>query len=71
MDTCLDLAPATPMAPRPCGTHRRARVLGIPRATSAGWRVSLAAPMAMAAGHRHNQIIFPPRMGPPSCSPPV
>ena len=71
MDSCMDMAHAGEMATITCGTHLRVRVLGTPRATSAGWRVALPAPMAMADGHRYNQIKFPPRMGPPSCSPPV
>ena len=74
MDSCIDMAPATAMATGTCGTHLRARVLGAPRAaaTFAGWQVAPpAAPMAISLGHRYNQIKFPPRMGPPSCSPPV
>ena len=73
MDSCIDMAPATTMATNTCGTHLRTRVRGISRATAtfAGWQVTQTAPMAISLGHRYNQIKFPPRMGPPSCSPPV
>lgn len=76
MDSYTEMAPATEMATSPCGTYLRTRVLGAPRASSAGWRVAARpaqapAPMAVDHGHRNNQIKFPPRMGPPTCSPPV
>jgi len=73
MDSCMVMAPATTMATNTCGTHLRARVLEISRAsaTFAGWQVAQSAPMAISLGHRYNQIKFPPRMGSPSCSPPV
>ena len=71
MDSCTDMAPAPEMATAARGTQLRARVVGMLRAASAGWRVTPAPAMAISEGHRYNQIKFPPRMGPLSCSPPV
>jgi len=71
MDSCTDVAPAAEMETASCGTHLRARFVGTLRAASAGWRIAPPAAMAISEGHRYNQIKFPPRMGPPSCSTPV
>jgi len=69
MDTAMTLAAEMAM---PVGSHLRPRDLEIPRAVPAGWRAAARAGMAIPQGHhRCNQNKFPPRMGPPSCSPPV
>jgi hypothetical protein len=69
MDTAMTLATEMAMS---VGSHLRPRDLEIAGASSAGWCSAARAGMAIPQGHhRYNQNKFPPRMGPPSCSPPV